>query len=142
MTGASAPLVRGVARSAHRAGGSRALIAGAGSAARNEPGTPVRRGPGVLALPIAADPAAASIRARVSRRRRRIRRASASCPILRMPGMGPAMLASLTVLVALDILVVYLPALGEERGMTPATVGALLACRAGASMGPGCCWVG
>ena len=54
--------------------------------------------------------------------------------ILRTPGMGPAMLASLTVLSAMDILVVYLPALGEERGMTPATVGALLATRAGASM--------
>lgn len=54
--------------------------------------------------------------------------------ILRMPGMRPAMLASLTVLSAMDILVVYLPALGEERGITPATVGALLAVRAGASM--------
>jgi MFS family permease len=54
--------------------------------------------------------------------------------ILRMPGMGPAMLASLTVLSAMDILVVYLPAFGDERGITPATVGALLATRAGASM--------
>lgn len=54
--------------------------------------------------------------------------------ILRMPGMGPAMLASMTVLSAMDILVVYLPALGEERGVTPATIGALLAVRAGASM--------
>jgi MFS family permease len=54
--------------------------------------------------------------------------------ILRMPGMRPAMLASLTVLSAMDILVVYLPAFGEERGITPATVGALLAVRAGASM--------
>lgn len=54
--------------------------------------------------------------------------------ILRMPGMGPAMLASMVVLSAMDILVVYLPALGEERGITPATVGALLATRAGASM--------
>jgi MFS family permease len=54
--------------------------------------------------------------------------------ILRTPGMGPAMLASLTVLSAMDILVVYLPAIGEERGITPATVGALLAVRAGASM--------
>lgn len=54
--------------------------------------------------------------------------------ILRMPGMGAAMLASLTVLSAMDILVVYLPALGQERGITPATIGALLAVRAGASM--------
>lgn len=54
--------------------------------------------------------------------------------ILRMPGMMPAMLASLTVLATMDILVVYLPALGEERGLSVATVGALLAVRAGASM--------
>lgn len=54
--------------------------------------------------------------------------------ILRMPGMGPAMLASMTVLATMDVIVVYLPALGEERGLTVATVGALLAVRAGASM--------
>jgi MFS family permease len=54
--------------------------------------------------------------------------------ILRTPGMGAAMLASLTVLSTMDILVVYLPALGEERGITPATIGALLAVRAGSSM--------
>ncbi|HUQ78488.1 MAG TPA: MFS transporter [Patescibacteria group bacterium] len=54
--------------------------------------------------------------------------------ILRMPGMGPAMLASLTVLATMDVITVYLPALGEERGLSVATVGALLAIRAGASM--------
>lgn len=54
--------------------------------------------------------------------------------ILRMPGMAPAMLASLTVLSVMDVLVVYLPALGEERGLPVAVVGALLSVRAGASM--------
>lgn len=54
--------------------------------------------------------------------------------ILRMPGMAPAMLASMTVLATLDVLTVYLPALGEERGISVATIGALLAVRAGASM--------
>ena len=54
--------------------------------------------------------------------------------ILRMPGMGPAMLASMTVLATMDVITVYLPALGEERGLSVATVGALLAIRAGASM--------
>ena len=54
--------------------------------------------------------------------------------ILRIPGMGPAMLASMTVLATMDVLTVYLPALGEERGLSVATVGALLAVRAGASM--------
>lgn len=54
--------------------------------------------------------------------------------ILRMPGMAPAMLASMTVLATMDVLVVYLPALGQERGLSVATVGALLAVRAAASM--------
>lgn len=54
--------------------------------------------------------------------------------MLRVPGMLPAMLASLTVLATMDILVVYLPALGEERGLTVATVGVMLSVRAGASM--------
>lgn len=54
--------------------------------------------------------------------------------ILRMPGMAPAMLASLIVLATMDVLVVYLPALGEERGLSVAVVGALLSVRAGASM--------
>jgi MFS family permease len=54
--------------------------------------------------------------------------------VLRMPGMTAAILASTTVLSAIDVLVVYLPALGEERGLAASTVGALLAVRAGASM--------
>lgn len=54
--------------------------------------------------------------------------------ILRAPGMMAAMLASLTVLSAIDVLVVYLPALGEERGIPVAVIGGLIAVRAGASM--------
>jgi len=54
--------------------------------------------------------------------------------ILRMPGMAPAMLASMTVLATMDVITVYLPALGEERGLSVVTVGALLAVRAAASM--------
>jgi MFS family permease len=54
--------------------------------------------------------------------------------ILRMPGMAPAMLASMTVLATMDVLVVYLPALGEERGIGVATIGVLLSVRAAASM--------
>jgi MFS family permease len=76
-----------------------------------------RRDPG-LAVPIPADAPARP----------------AVLSILRMPGMGPAMLASMTVLATMDVLVVYLPALGEERGLAAATVGALLAVRAAASM--------
>jgi MFS family permease len=54
--------------------------------------------------------------------------------ILRMPGILRAILVSTTVLSAIDVIVAYLPALGEERLWTPAFVGGLLAVRAGASM--------
>ena len=61
-------------------------------------------------------------------------RPSSVWSILRMPGMAPAMLASLTVLSVIDVMVVYLPALGEERGLSVAVVGALLSVRGAASM--------
>ncbi len=54
--------------------------------------------------------------------------------ILRVPGMGTAMIASMTVIATMDVLVVYLPLLGEERGLSVATVGTLLAIRAAGSM--------
>jgi MFS family permease len=54
--------------------------------------------------------------------------------ILRMPGVLRAILVSTTVLSAIDVIVAYLPALGEERRWAPAFVGALLSVRAGASM--------
>lgn len=54
--------------------------------------------------------------------------------ILRVPGMGTAMIASMTVIATMDVLVVYLPLLGEERGLSVATVGTLLAVRAAGSM--------
>ena len=54
--------------------------------------------------------------------------------ILRTPGVARAILVSMTVLSAVDIVVVYLPALGEERGWAASLVGGLLAARAGASM--------
>jgi MFS family permease len=76
-----------------------------------------RRDPGPVAAPDDAPTGTRSVR-----------------EILRTPGMVPAMLASLTVLATMDILVVYLPALGQERGLPIAVVGALLSVRAGASM--------
>jgi MFS family permease len=54
--------------------------------------------------------------------------------ILRQPGIVRAILVSTTVLSAIDIVVVYMPALGEDRGWAASLVGALLAVRAGASM--------
>jgi MFS family permease len=53
---------------------------------------------------------------------------------LRVPGLGRAILASLTTLAATDLLVVYLPALGQEQGIAAAVVGGLLGLRAAASM--------
>jgi MFS family permease len=54
--------------------------------------------------------------------------------MLRTPGVLRAILVSTTVLSAIDVIVAYLPALGEERAWAPAFVGALLSVRAGASM--------
>ncbi|RCV60689.1 MFS transporter [Marinitenerispora sediminis] len=54
--------------------------------------------------------------------------------VLRAPGVGPAIVASLIVLSAIDMTVVYLPALGEERGISAAAVSLLLAVRAAASV--------
>ncbi|HVR33075.1 MAG TPA: MFS transporter [Acidimicrobiia bacterium] len=50
------------------------------------------------------------------------------------PGVRVALVASLAVLTTIDILIVYLPLFGEERGLTPAFVGFLLAVRAGAGL--------
>jgi MFS family permease len=54
--------------------------------------------------------------------------------ILRLPGIPRAVIASSVTLSAVDILTVYLPALGLQLGMSAGVVGALLAIRSGASM--------
>jgi MFS family permease len=54
--------------------------------------------------------------------------------LLRRPGLLRALTVSCVVLAAVDITLVYLPALGTERGIASGAVGALLALRAGASM--------
>jgi MFS family permease len=54
--------------------------------------------------------------------------------LLRLPGLPRALLVSSVVLAAIDITLVYLPALGAERGLPAALVGALLTLRAAASM--------
>ena len=53
---------------------------------------------------------------------------------LRVPGLGLAIVASLAVIACVDLLVIYLPVLGTERGLAASTVGALLTVRALASM--------
>lgn len=54
--------------------------------------------------------------------------------LFRLPGLGSALLLSLVVLAAVDITLVYLPALGADRGLAAGYVGALLTMRALASM--------
>jgi MFS family permease len=54
--------------------------------------------------------------------------------VLRIPSMPHAMAASLTVLTAIDLIAVYLPAYGETHGLSVETVGLLLATRAAASI--------
>lgn len=54
--------------------------------------------------------------------------------ILSRRGMPAAMVASLALLVAVDLLTIFLPLYGEEKGISPSTVGWLLAARAFASL--------
>ncbi len=53
--------------------------------------------------------------------------------VIRSPSMLPAMWASTVVLCAIDVLAIYLPAIGIERGWSVGFVSLLLAVRAGAS---------
>lgn len=55
--------------------------------------------------------------------------------LLRRPGLLRALTVSCVVIAAVDITLVYLPALGAERGIASGVVGVLLTLRAVASMG-------
>ena len=54
--------------------------------------------------------------------------------LFRIPSLPRALITSCIILAAVDITLVYLPALGAERGLTARLVGLLLALRAAASM--------
>jgi predicted MFS family arabinose efflux permease len=54
--------------------------------------------------------------------------------IMRMPGMVPFMAASVVSVTALDLLVVYLPLLGAERGIDAGNIGLLLMVRSFAAL--------
>ena len=54
--------------------------------------------------------------------------------LLRLPGLVRALTVSCVVLAAVDITLVYLPALGADRGLAAGSVGLLLTLRAAASM--------
>lgn len=68
------------------------------------------------------------------RRGTREERASAVRDLLRAPGVVHMLVTSSVVLTTVDITVVYLPALGADRGIAAGVVGVLLAVRAAASM--------
>lgn len=55
--------------------------------------------------------------------------------MIRLDGMREALVTSIAILTASDILIAYLPVLGEEIGISPGFVGILLSIRAGAAIG-------
>jgi MFS family permease len=54
--------------------------------------------------------------------------------VLRRPGVAPAMIASISLLTTVDLLVAYLPLIGERAGLGPAVVGLMLSLRGFASV--------
>ncbi|MFG2431905.1 MFS transporter [Streptomyces sp. NPDC048590] len=94
-----------------------------------------------LALLVSAAVAAVALTSlwRIEHRRpvRRAPRPVAKVPvggILRTRGVPAGIFVSLAVLCATDILTAYLPVVGEQRGIAPATVGLLLSLRAAATI--------
>ncbi len=71
---------------------------------------------------------------RGSDRERGVKTSEALKSIRATPGIGRALLVSMTVLSSIDVLTAYLPALGESRGLGVQTVGLLLSVRAAASL--------
>jgi MFS family permease len=87
-------------------------------------------------------PAAAMMRPPDAKRQSAVKEAGASAgpapsllQILRTPGIFRAIFVSTTILSSIDILIIYMPALGEERGWAPSLVGSLLGLRALSTMG-------
>ncbi|GGI02409.1 MFS transporter [Egicoccus halophilus] len=54
--------------------------------------------------------------------------------LLRRPGVPQALLVGIATLSTVDLSIIYLPVIGEARGIGPSAVGALLAVRAGAGL--------
>src|SRR5690625_7455121 len=54
--------------------------------------------------------------------------------ILRVPSVPSHMVASLALLAMLDLLIAFLPVVGERQGVSPVWIGAFLAVRAGATI--------
>lgn len=66
--------------------------------------------------------------------KRRDRTSGGTASLLKTPGVVRALATSATVLAVVDLTVIYLPALGAERGLSAGTVGLMLTVRAVFSM--------
>lgn len=89
----------------------------------------------LLAVPAAFGSSFKQLKTRPTAKVRSLKAAPASVlSLLGTPTVKANMAASLALLATTDILVAFLPLLGEENGVPPLTVGVLLAVRAGASI--------
>ncbi|WP_281964210.1 MFS transporter [Serinicoccus marinus] len=94
----------------------------------------VGTGVALLALPLLLAPLAVPpVRAQARAGEEDLEPRTSMRGVLRLPGVAPAMSASLTLLAALDILTAFLPVVGERAGVPPVVVGALLAVRGAAA---------
>ncbi|MEH1056226.1 MFS transporter [Micromonospora sp. CPCC 206171] len=89
---------------------------------------------GATALTLPLLVAAASLRPSAHHRQAAGPAAGGLAGLLRQPGLVRALAVSCVVLAAVDITLVYLPALGAERGIAAGSIGVLLGLRAVASM--------
>lgn len=62
------------------------------------------------------------------------RRPGSFAEAVKVPGLIPAIVTSMTVLATVDLISVFLPSIAVSHGLSPAAVGLLLAARAAASM--------
>jgi MFS family permease len=74
------------------------------------------------------------MRPSVENGKRNTRESTSLTKLLSNPGMFAAMFTSLTVSSTVDLLVVFLPVLGKEKGFTATSIGWILAIRAATSM--------
>ena len=119
------------ASSAGQAVGPAALALVGGDQVQPPTGTLFLAGTGMAALLLAV---AVGVRRCGGRRPASSAPAGSVRDLLRVAGLPAAVVASLVAVSAVDVLAVYLPALGTERGLAASTVGALLVLRALATM--------
>ncbi|GAB3570704.1 MFS transporter [Amycolatopsis endophytica] len=94
--------------------------------------TPIFRGATVIAVALLA--CSLAVRTRPSTMAEKAAGPITVTALLRLPGLFRALMISCVVLAAVDISLVYLPALGAERGIASGVIGVLLGLRATASM--------